>query len=440
MKEVESGARKIVKELVKAGHNAYYVGGYVRDRLLGKETGDIDIATDALPEEIKTIFPQTYAVGESFGVVVVKTESIEYQVATFREETQYSDGRHPDKVKFSDMEADVRRRDFTINGLYYDPLEDEVIDLVGGKQDLEKGILRTIGEPEKRFEEDKLRLMRAIRFASDLNFKIEKKTYSALKKLSHRVHEVSAERIREELMKTLESPERAKALDLMYETVLKYILPEVYALKGVHQPPEFHPEGDVYNHTRLMLEEMKEDDPLMAMAVLCHDIGKPPTFQVKERIRFDRHTRVGEDMTEEICRRLKFPNRKRKLLKSLVRDHLKFINAKEMRESTLKRFLRQEHFDMHLELHRLDCLASHGDLSIYEFCGEKMEEFDKEEIEPPRLIDGNDLKEMGLEPGPVFGEILQRIETLQLDGKIETHEEAISVVEDEYGNLLNNSQ
>ncbi len=366
-------------------------------------------------------------------------DTIEYQVATFREESRYSDGRHPDKVTFSDMKTDARRRDFTINGLYYDPFEDRVYDFVGGKEDLKRGILKTIGEPEKRFKEDKLRLLRAVRFASDLDFKIGKKTHNALKKLAHRIHEVSAERIREELMKTLESPRRAKALDLMYDTLLKYILPEVYALKGVHQPPEFHPEGDVYNHTKLMLEEMKSEDSLMAMAVLCHDIGKPPTFKVKERIRFDRHTRVGESMTEEICRRLKFPNREREILKSLVRDHLKFIDAKKMRESTLKRFIRQDHFDMHLELHRLDCLASHGDLSLYEFCREKMEEFGEEEIEPSRIVDGNDLKELGLEPGPIFGEILQRIETLQLEGKIETRKEAISLIKDEYGDLLKKS-
>ena len=432
---MKSDAIYIVRRLREKGFSAYLVGGCVRDLLLGIQPKDWDIATDARPEEIQKLFRKTIPVGAKFGVVIVRLRGKNYEVATFRRDLEYKDGRHPKGVEFAGPREDALRRDFTINGMFYDPIEDKILDFVGGKKDLKKGIIRAIGEPEQRFEEDKLRMLRAVRFSARFKFPIEPKTKSAIKKLAPKILEVSPERIREELIQIFTQKNPDLGLELMDELgLLEPILPEVSAMKGVPQPPQFHPEGDVFTHTKLMLGLMKKPSPELAFAVLLHDIGKPQTISFEDRIRFNNHTVVGAEMAEQILRRLRFSNQQIKIITSLVRDHLKFMEVKKMRESTLKKFLLSENFDLHLELHRLDCLASHKDLSSYRFVKKKLEEF-KEELEkqkkkPKRLITGDDLIAMGLKPGPIFREILSAVEDAQLEGKIKTRKHALEWVKE----------
>lgn len=436
LKTNREDALEIVRRLGKAGHTAFWVGGCVRDMLRDVLPGDYDIATTATPDQVRKLFRNTVAVGESFGVILVVKKRIPYEVATFRIEDSYSDGRRPDNVRFSTPEEDAKRRDFTVNGMYYDPIEERVIDYVGGQADLKAGIIRAIGDPEARFAEDKLRLMRAARFAALLGFDIEENTRLAITKHAKDIAVVSAERIRDELIKILAGPRPRRGIELLSEQgIIFEILPEIEKMKGVQQPPEFHPEGDVWTHTMLMLDNMAQrPEPELAMAALLHDVGKPPTFTVAERIRFDRHTSVGADMAAAIMRRLRFSRREQDLVEILVREHLKFMEAQNMRMSTLKRFMRQERFDLHLELHRLDCLASHGDLDNYNFVKGKLKEFEasekEEALRPKPLITGNDLIAMGLEPGPRFKEILEAAEDAQLEGRITDHEGAIRFVND----------
>lgn len=427
------GALRTVGTLREKGYEAYFAGGAVRDLILKLPVSDIDVATSARPDEVQRLFSRTIPVGKQFGVMIVVQDSHQYEVTTFRKDAEYLDGRRPTRVSYTTAREDVLRRDFTVNGLFLDPFTEEVIDYVQGREDLERKLIRTVGPPAERFNEDKLRVLRAVRFACQLGFEIDADTYRAVQAYAEKVTQTSWERIRDELVKILTGPDPARGLRLLSDSgILDVILPEVAAMRGVEQPPEFHPEGDVFEHTCLMFELSGELDETLAMGVLLHDVGKPPTFVVKERIRFDGHAEVGAEMAQEICRRLRFSNDQIEEVVDLVKNHLRFIHVQEMRESTLKRFLRKENFPKHLALHRLDCLASHEDLSSYEFCRKKLEEFSREAMRPQRLLGGDDLIELGLKPGPIFSEILGKMEDLQLEGKLHTREEALEWVKGNY--------
>jgi poly(A) polymerase len=427
-------AIKIVRTLRQAGFKAYFAGGCVRDQVMGREPQDYDVATDARPEAVMRLFSKTIPAGVSFGVVIVLEGPYQFEVATFRSDGQYLDGRHPVEVHFSSEEEDAKRRDFTINGMFYDPIAGRIADYVGGQEDIKAGLIRCIGNPQERFSEDKLRLMRAVRFAAQFDYKIEEKTYQALLALADQIMVVSAERIRNELSKILTGLRPVQGLRLLRQTgLLNAILPEVAAMEGVQQPPEFHPEGDVWVHTLLMLEKMSPAPSFdFALSVLLHDVGKPPTFSIRDRIRFDNHCQVGAEMAEQICTRLRLSRNQTEKVVELVREHLRFKDVRLMRESKLKRFLRGEHFMDHLELHRLDCLASHGDLSNWEFCRQKLEEMGPEEMRPERLVTGHDLIQMGYAPGPVFSEILTAVEDAQLEGKVKDQEAAFELIRKQF--------
>ena len=427
------GALAILKTLHDQGHDAYFAGGAVRDLLLEKSISEIDIATSASPQEIEQLFPKTIPVGKQFGVIVVVQDTNHYEVTTFRKEADYVDGRHPTRVSFTDARHDVERRDFTVNALFYNPFTEEVIDYLKGREDLERKLIRTVGPPQSRFQEDKLRLLRALRFACQLDFEIEQQTYQQVKEHASQLTQVSWERIRDEVLKILTGPDPSRGLKLMSDSgILEVILPEIAAMQGVQQPPQFHPEGDVFVHTCLMFELSQERSETLALEILLHDVGKPPTFIIKERIRFDGHADLGAKMAEEICRRLRISNQQIEEVVDVVKDHLRFIHVQEMRESTLKRFLRKPNFSDHLELHRLDSLASHGNLSSYHFCQEKLEELSQEAMRPKPLINGHDLIRLGLEPGPLFSEILSAIEDFQLEGKLSSKEETLDWVKKHY--------
>ncbi len=427
------GALAILKTLHDQGHEAYFAGGAVRDLLLEKSISEIDLATSASPQEIEQLFPKTIPVGKQFGVMVVVQDTNNYEVTTFRKEGDYVDGRHPTQVTFTDAQRDVQRRDFTVNALFLNPFTEEVLDYVKGREDLERKLIRTVGPSPLRFQEDKLRLLRALRLACQLDFEIEGHTYQQVKETASQLTQVSWERIRDEVLKILTGPDPSRGLKLLFDSgILEVILPEVAAMHGVEQPPEFHPEGDVLVHTRLMFEISQERSETLSLAILLHDVGKPPTFVVKERIRFDGHADLGAKMAEKICRRLRISNQQIEEVVDLVKDHLRFIHVQDMRESTLKRFLRKTNFGDHLELHRLDSLASHGNLSSYHFCREKLEELSQEAMRPKPLINGHDLIRMGLEPGPIFSEIMSAVEDFQLEGKLSSKEETLDWVKKHY--------
>ena len=460
----KSAAVEVVRTLRDHGHQAYLVGGCVRDLILGREPADYDVATDARPDTVMRIFPETYAVGAQFGVVLVPISDHQIsgspdrqtqeptpderdlarlsgahahhgviEVATFRSDGLYTDGRHPDEVRFSQTAAeDVQRRDFTINGLLLDPLDgDRILDYVGGRADLDAGILRTIGRAEQRFHEDKLRMLRAVRFAARFGYEIEAQTFDAIRQLAPLIHQVSRERIREELTRMLTEGHARRAFLLLDETgLLHEVLPEIERMKGIEQPPEFHPEGDVWVHTLLLLDKLAAGCSLtLAWGALLHDVGKPPTFRLApDRIRFDGHVEVGVGMAREICRRLRFSNEDTEQIAALVNNHMRFMDAPRMRESTLKRFLRMPQFDEHLELHRIDCLSSHADLSLYEFARTRLAETPAEEIRPKALISGRELIAAGYEPGPRFKDILSAVEDGQLEGRLASAEQAMEFV------------
>ena len=437
---MQKAARRIVEKLRLHGHEAFFAGGWVRDFLMRRKPKDIDIATSALPEDVLRIFPNAVAIGASFGVVQVRLYGRAYEVATFRTEGPYLDGRHPSAVKFSGPKQDALRRDFTINGLFYDPLAKRVIDYVHGKTDIQRKTIRTIGNPKERFAEDKLRMLRAVRFACSLSFVIDPGTWEAIKGLAADIRQVSWERIRDEVLKIITGPNAGRGLDLLQESgLLSQILPEIEAMRGVAQPPEYHPEGDVYVHTRMMLEMLRHPSPVLALAALLHDVGKPPTFSVKERIRFDGHVEVGARMAEEICRRLRLSNEETEQVVDLVLNHLRFMHVRQMRESTLKRFLRKTNFSDHLELHRIDCLCSHGDLESYTFCKKKLEELKDEPPSPPPLVTGHDLIEIGYAPGPIFKQILEAVEDLQLENALTTREDALAYIRNTFPLAKNTS-
>jgi poly(A) polymerase len=428
---------QICATLRQRGHQAYFVGGCVRDLELGREPADYDVCTDARPDRVQELFPRSLAVGAKFGVILVVEESAQQngaqvEVATFRSDIGYSDGRHPDHVVYSDSpQEDVRRRDFTINGLLMDPATREVLDFVSGRADLRAGVVRAIGDARLRFAEDKLRILRAVRFAARFGFVIEPDTMAAAQSLAAQITQVSPERIRDELTKLLTEGAARRGFELLEETgLLAVVLPDIARLKGVEQPPQFHPEGDVWIHTRMMLEQLPPHcSPTLAWGVLLHDVGKPPTYAPATgpgtRIRFDGHVEVGARMAEHICRELRFSNEDTEQIETLVANHLRFKDVKEMRTATLKRFVRLPRFSEHLELHRLDCLASHGSLEAYNFVQRFLVETPPEKVYPPKLVTGDDLKGMGLVPGPRFREILLAVEEAQLEGRLQDRESAL---------------
>jgi poly(A) polymerase len=426
----------VIRTLRQAGYQAYLAGGCVRDLLLGRQSADYDVTTDATPNEVMRIFPRTWAVGAQFGVVLVPEAEERHaatEVATFRSDGLYSDGRHPDQVQYTKSpEEDVRRRDFTINGLLLDPLENNrVLDFVGGREDLQAGIIRTIGDPRRRFGEDKLRLLRAVRFAARFGYRVEPETFAAIRELASQIHVVSRERVREELTKMLTEGHARRAFELLDETgLLHEVLPEVERMKGVHQPPQFHPEGDVWVHTLMILESLPHPvSRTLAWGALLHDVGKPPTFRrAPDRIRFDGHVEVGVAMAREIGERLRMSNDDMEQIAALVANHMRFADVPRMKLSTLKRFLRLPKFEEHLELHRMDCLASHGDLSLYEYTRDRFTHTPAEQIRPVPLVTGHDLIALGMSPGPAFREILAAVEDAQLEGQLDSRKQALEFV------------
>src|SRR5438045_3816445 len=433
---MESAARSIARRLCDAGHVAYFAGGSVRDFVRGQHPRGIDSATAARPEAVQKMFSRTYAVGAHFGVIVVLENGFQFEVATFRSDGAYIDGRHPVEVHFASAEEDAARRDFTINGMFFDPEKEEVIDFVGGRGDLERRLIRAIGDPAQRFAEDRLRMLRAVRFATVLGFEIDAATWDAVVASAPSIVQISAERIREELVKIFLSPNRARGWDLLDASgLMRAILPELEAMKGCEQPPQFHPEGDVFKHTRIMLEMLPSEASLpLVFSVLFHDVAKPPTAIVDEegRIRFNGHDRIGAEMTEAIMERLRFSRAEIDATVEMVRQHMVFKDVPRMRIAKLKRFMARPTFEDELELHRVDCSSSHRMMENYDFLLKKKEEFASEPIIPPPLVRGDDLIAMGLKPGPKFGEILEAVETQQLEGALRDREEALAWVKKEF--------
>jgi poly(A) polymerase len=422
-------AVSIIGRLREAGNVAYLTGGCVRDMLLGRSPKDFDVSTSARPDELLRLFPGAGQIGAHFGVVLVHEATADVEVATFRSDLEYHDGRHPEGVSFeTDPRQDVLRRDFTINALLLDPENGEVLDFVGGRTDLDAKLIRAIGDPEARFREDHLRMLRAVRFAARLGFEIEPGTFAAILRLAPAIQSVSAERVRDEITRILTEGGARRGFELLDATgLLAEVLPEVAALKGVQQPPEFHPEGDVWTHTLIMLEGLREPSITLALGVLLHDIGKPATFRVAERIRFDGHVEKGVEIAHSLLTRLRFSNEVIEGVEALIANHMKFMEVSRMRESTLKRFMRQRDFEEHMQLHRLDCLSSHGDLENYGFVRRKQQEAPPEQLKPAPLLTGRELIAAGYRPGPMFGVVLSEIEDAQLEGRISTAEEALKM-------------
>jgi poly(A) polymerase len=424
----------IVKRLREEGYESYLAGGCVRDFLLNKTPQDYDIATSAKPEDVQRIFPRTIPVGAQFGVVLVVLNGDSFEVASFRFDGPYLDGRRPSQVRYGTLQEDIMRRDFTINGMVYDPIENRVVDLVEGKKDLERRCIRAIGNPRERFEEDRLRVVRAIRFAASLNFAIDSVTFDAIKQLAATITQISWERIGEEITRILTEGGARRGFELLDETgLLKILLPEIERMKGVEQSPDHHPEGDVFKHTLLTLSHLETPTETLAYGCLLHDVGKPVCFhQEAGRITFYGHTDRGAEMAEAILKRLKRGRAAWERVAYLVKNHLRHTQAPKMRLSTLKRFLREEGIDELLELARIDALSSSGDLQHYRFCQERLSEMQEEEIRPEPLLRGKDLIGMGYIPGPIFAEILQRVEDAQLGGELTSRQEAVDWVKKNY--------
>ena len=426
----EALARQVIAKLRGMGHQAFLVGGCVRDLLLGVKPRDFDIATDARPDRIMDLFPRSGRVGAQFGVVLVRDVFEQVEVATFRSDHDYLDGRHPEHVHFeSDPREDVLRRDFTINGLMMDPDTGSVLDFVDGRGDLERGVIRAIGDPYARFREDHLRLLRGVRFAARLGFEIEAATFDAMRRDHALILKVAMERVREELVLILTEGGARRGFELLDTSgMLADLLPEVTAMKGVAQPPEYHPEGDVWQHTLLLLEQLREPTPTLALGALLHDVGKPPTFRVAERIRFDGHVEAGVRLARGILTRLRFSREETEQVEALIDNHMRFKYVSRMKESTLKRFLRLPQFAEHLELHRLDVVSSNKRLDNYALAKAKLEEYGAEHLQPKPLVTGADLIGMGYEPGPQFSKILAVLEDAQLEGRIGSQGEAMEMV------------
>lgn len=429
MNPMRQSAEKIARRLQQEGFTAYFAGGCVRDELRGVMPSDYDIATSATPRQVQALFPRSQSVGAHFGVVVVHDAGEDFEIATFRTDGSYGDGRRPDRVEFSTPEEDAKRRDFTINGMFLDPVGDRIIDFVGGRQDLEEGRLRAIGNAGARFQEDHLRLLRAVRFATSLGFTMEPETWQAVKDNAESIARISVERVRDELVRILLHPRRIQGFDLLAESrLLFHIIPEMEALKGCTQPPEFHPEGDVWVHTRLMLSLLPETASLpLVLSVLMHDIGKPRTWTcdpAEGRIRFNGHDKVGAEMAEEILRRMKFSNDVIGATVEIVNNHMKFMHIQDMRTSRLKRWMASPTFPDEIALHRVDCLGSNGCLDNYDFVLAKQAEYSSSPVVPPRLLDGHDLMNLGYPAGPSLGALLNAVQDAQLEGTVSTREEA----------------
>ena len=429
----KAAAVEIIGKLQKEGHVAYLAGGCVRDMLRGEIPKDYDIATSALPEQITTIFSKTREVGVHFGVVIVIKENQAFDVATFRNDGSYKDGRHPEEVTFSTPEEDTARRDFTINGIFFDPISQKYIDFVNGRSDIEKKVVRAIGDPDLRFQEDHLRLLRAVRFAARFNYDIEEETWKSIKLNASGISKISKERVRDELTKILLNENRVLGFDLLVNSgLMEHIIPEILQLKGCEQPPQFHPEGDVFVHTRLMLSLLRDTPSIeLVLSVLLHDIGKPATYSFDEaadRIRFNGHDKLGAEMSNQILRDLKFSNSIIEDVVQMVANHMTFKDVQKMRQSKLKRFISRSTFSDEKELHRVDCLGSWGGLDNYDFLNEKMIEFANEPIIPAPLLTGKDLIEFGWAPGPNLGETLNSVQDLQLEGTLNSKKEALEWV------------
>jgi len=437
MNPSERAALEVVRTLRTAGHEAYFVGGCVRDRLLGVESQDFDVTTDAEPDRIRELFPRSESVGESFGVMLVKScDSGATETATYRLDRDYVDGRRPESVAFTkSAKEDVQRRDFTINGLLWDPIEARLVDYVGGQADLKAKLVRAIGDPEDRFREDRLRMLRAVRFAARLGFEIEPATLSAIRAQASAIGEIAVERVRDELTRILTEGGARRGFELLDETrLMNEILPEIDALKGVEQSPEHHPEGDVWTHTLIMLEGLPAGtSATLALGVLLHDVGKPATQEfAADRIRFNGHVEKGLEIAEKLLDRLRYSNKEKEQALALVGHHMRFMHVREMRESKLKRFLRMEGFDEHLALHRLDCSSSHGSLDNWEFMKAQQEVLAEEQLRPPRMVTGADLIAAGYDPGPDFKAILEAAEDWQLEGTVSSKDEAMERVAREF--------
>ena len=431
-------AGEIVARLQATGFTAFWVGGCVRDFLLGREPQDFDIATDAKPEQVEKLFKKTIPVGKKFGVIIVVEDGQQFQVATFRAEADYQDGRRPEKIVFANAEADALRRDFTVNGLFYDPLTKKTHDWVGGEKDLREKIIRSIGAPEERFGEDHLRMLRTVRFAAQLNFEIEPETFTAVQRLAAKIKIISAERVRDELLKLFSSPHASRGLVLLRDSgLLEHILPELVATMACEQSPNFHPEGSVFNHICLMLEKLPADgNDSLPWAVLLHDIAKPVTAERDPKtgaIHFYGHEKVGAEMAEKILQRLRFPKQQTEIIVEAVRHHMQFKDVKQMRKATLRRLLLRETFPLELELHLLDCLGSNGDLEFYNFLVEQAAELEKQPTIRPPLLTGKDLIALGVKPGPALGALLHEIRERQLADELTTPDAAQAWVINETG-------
>ena len=433
MSPEEGAARQVCARLRAAGYRALFAGGCVRDGLLGRVPKDYDVATSARPADVQSLFPDTHAVGASFGVVLVKVDGVATEVATFRSDGEYHDGRRPSTVRFVAEEEDARRRDFTINALFYDPEAEDVLDYVGGTDDLRAGVVRTVGEAARRFEEDHLRLLRAIRFAARLDFNIEADTWAAIRAMAGTIGRISAERIRDELVMILTEGGARRGLELLEASgLLGEILPEVAAMRGVEQPPRFHPEGDVWTHTLLVLDQLEAPTAALAMGALLHDVGKPCTQTFKDRIRFNLHDKAGARLSEAICRRLRFANRDAARIAWLVENHMRLAHLPNMRESKRRRLVAGEGFDELLALGRADCLGSHRDLTTVEWIEDYRARLGEETPLPPPLISGDDLIGWGYTPGPRFSEMLRTVQDAYLDGQIAGREAAEAFVRDHW--------
>jgi len=420
-------ALDICVKLHKKGFLAYFAGGSVRDFLMKNPAQDFDIATTAKPEEVEAMFEKTVPVGKQFGVILVVIDGKPFEVATFRREGKYEDGRHPSEVSFTDPKEDALRRDFTVNGLFYDPIKHEVLDFVEGAKDIQKKVIRCIGDPVRRFDEDKLRLLRAVRFACNLDFDIEEETFKVIKSKAHEIHQVSQERIRDELIKIFTRKGAGRGYVLLSETgLMQEILPEIEKFKGVEQPPEFHPEGDVFIHTKLLLDQLEKPSAVLAFSALLHDVAKPQTFQVRDgRITFYEHAPQSAQMAREILKRLRFSNDVIDDVAECIENHMKFGDVRKMRSGKLKRFVARPTFDEEMELHRIDCVASHGMLDNYEFLEKKLMEYEKEDLKPKPFVNGHDLIALGMEPGPPMKSLLDDLYEMQLEGQFGAREEAL---------------
>jgi len=419
-------ALQACRTLHSAGHRALFAGGCVRDELLGKAPQDYDVATSAKPDEVERLFKRVITVGKAFGVQIVQFGDIQIEVATFRWDGPYLDGRRPVSVEFRDEQQDALRRDFTVNALFCDPIKNEVLDYVGGREDLAKQVVRAVGVPRDRFMEDHLRLLRCVRFAAKLDFTIDPETFAALKELAHLITKTSPERVRDELLRVLTQPHAHRGFILLDESgLLPHILPEISAMKGVEQPPEYHPEGDVFVHTMKMLEMMDTTSPTLALGVLLHDVGKPRTQTFEDRIRFNGHEKVGAEMTAEICARLRLSNADTERVTWLVGQHMRVSAVKEMRESKLKRLIREDGFSELLELFRIDCASSHRRMDTYEWLRDRAASLPLDQVRPTPLLTGDDLIQLGYAPGPLFTEILRTVEDLQLEGTLSSRDAAI---------------